>query len=302
MLASTSNITSRSRAAERGKFDMIFVADMLAVREGHMDALCRSAIHIANFEPLTLITALAPVTKNIGLVATASTSYNEPYHVARKFASLDHLTAGRAGWNIVTSGQESEAHNFGRESRNGHAERYERAQEFTRIVLGLWDSWDDDAFVRDKGSGVFFDPDKLHQLNHKGKFLAVRGPLNVPRPPQSYPVLVQAGMSEDASTFSAEFADVLFTSHLTLEKAKEYAAQVRGRVSSFGRAPEEVKILPGLGPIVGRTEAEERFEFLNSVIDPIVARDYLSMVMRIDLRTCPSMHRYLSSSRPRRER
>src|ERR1700722_8529965 len=158
-----------TRTAERAKLDMVFLADTVCVRDAKMEAVSRSAQYIANFEPLTLLSALAPLTSHIGLVATASTPYNEPYHVARKFASLDHLSGGRAGWNLVTSQDEREAYNFGRESHYRHDERYERAREFAQIVTGLWDSWDDDAFIRDKASGQFFHPDKMHMLDHKGE-------------------------------------------------------------------------------------------------------------------------------------
>ena len=195
-----------ARTAERAKLDMVFLADNVCVRDAKMEALCRSAQYIANFEPLTLLSALAPLTSHIGLVATASTSYNEPFHVARKFASLDHLSGGRAGWNLVTSGQEAEARNFSRDKHYLHGERYERAREFAQIVIGLWDSWDDDAFIRDKETGQFFDPDKLHALNHKGENYSVQGPLNVPRTPQGRPVIVQAGGSEDMIKVAAEFA------------------------------------------------------------------------------------------------
>src|SRR5690606_25726758 len=186
-----------AQTAERGKFDMVFLADANCVRDARMEALSRSAQYIANFEPITLISALAAVTSRIGLTCTASTSYNEPYHIARKFASLDHISNGRAGWNLVTSGSPGEAYNFNRDAHYGHAERYERANEFAEIVTALWDSWDDDAFMRDKESGQFFVPDKLHTLNHKGKHFKVRGPLNIPRPPQGHPVIVQAGTFED---------------------------------------------------------------------------------------------------------
>ena len=195
-----------TRTAENAKFDMVFFADNVCVREANMEALSRSAQYIANFEPLTLLSALAPMTSHIGLVATASTSYNEPFHVARKFASIDHISGGRAGWNLVTSGQEAEAKNFGREKHYAHGERYERAREFAEIVTGLWDSWDDDAFVRNKETGQFFHPEKLHPLNHKGESFSVRGPLNVPRTPQGRPVIVQAGGSEDMIAVAAEFA------------------------------------------------------------------------------------------------
>jgi N-acetyl-S-(2-succino)cysteine monooxygenase len=278
-----------AQTAERAKFDMIFLQDSLAVREAHPEALRRSAQYIANFEPLMLLSGLAAVTTRIGLVATASTSYYEPYHVARKFASVDHISAGRAGWNIVTSTQPAEAQNFGRESHFGHSERYERAHEFTRVVLGLWDSWDDDAFPRNKLSGEFLDPAKLHALNHKGRHFSVRGPLNVPRSPQGWPVLVQAGVSNDARRFAAEFAEVIFSSHLTKAQAKVYYAAVKNGVAEFGRTPASIKLMPGLNPIVGRTsaEADEKLEFLNSLIEPIVAREILSTFLGVDLAGFP---------------
>ena len=186
-----------AQTAERAKFDMIFLADSVATRDAHMDALSRSVQFVAHLEPLTLLSALATVTDRIGLVATASTTYNEPYHVARKFASLDYISNGRAGWNCVTSVQPAEARNFGRAGVDPRPTRYGRAREFTQVVTGLWDSWDDDAFVRDTESGLFFDPAKLHVLRHKGEYYSVEGPLNVPRPPQGWPVIVQAGASDE---------------------------------------------------------------------------------------------------------
>ena len=185
-----------TQIAERGKFDLMFVADAVAVRDGKLSALKRWPQYMAYFDPMTLLPALAAVTTHIGLVATATTSYNEPYHIARKFASLDHISNGRAGWNVVTSSAVNEAHNFGRERHYEHGERYERANEFVEVVKGLWDSWDDDAFVRDRATAVYFDPTRLHELNHKGQHFSVRGPLNVPRSPQGHPVLFQAGSSE----------------------------------------------------------------------------------------------------------
>jgi FMN-dependent oxidoreductase (nitrilotriacetate monooxygenase family) len=270
-----------ARTAERAKFHLLFLADNIGVRDAKMEALSRSAQYIANFEPMTLLSALSAVTEKIGLVATASTSYNEPFHVARKFASIDHLSGGRAGWNIVTSTLKSEANNFGREEHLDHKERYERAREFTEVVMGLWDSWDDDAFPRDKLSGLFFEPDKLHTLNHKGRFFNVRGPLNVPRSPQGCPVLVQAGASDDGREFASEFAEIIFTNHLTKESGKAYYADLKARAAKYGRSGDQIKVLPGLSPVVGRTsaEAEERFEYLQSLIDPIVAREMLSTVL-----------------------
>jgi N-acetyl-S-(2-succino)cysteine monooxygenase len=279
-----------TRTAERGKFDMVFLADNLGVRQAHIEALSRSAQYIANFEPITLLSALATHTSRIGLVATASTSFNEPFHVARKFASLDHLSGGRAGWNLVTSGQDNEALNFGRDGHYEHGERYRRAREFARVVVGLWDSWDDDAFVRDKASGQFFRPDGLHRLNHRGEHFSVRGALNVPRCPQGRPVIVQAGGSEDMIGVAAEFAEVIFCAPLTLEAARKFYASIKGRLAAHGRAADDMKIMPGLSAVVGRSdeEARENYEYLNSLIHPVVAREILSMVLgNVDLTPYP---------------
>src|SRR5262245_41073749 len=194
-----------AQTSERAGFDFLFFADSAAVKnEKNYDVLARTSQYTAYFEPLTLLSALAMVTKHIGLVSTATTSYNEPYHVARKFASLDHISKGRAGWNVVTSGNAAEAWNFGRDEHYEHEARYDRAHEFVEVVHGLWDSWDEDAFPRDKDSGVFLHPEKMHHLNHEGPHFKVRGPLNVPRPPQGYPVIFQAGTSPAGRELAAE--------------------------------------------------------------------------------------------------
>ena len=280
-----------AQTAERAKFDMMFLADNIGVREAKMEALSRSAQYIANFEPITLISALAAVTSRIGLTCTASTSYNEPFHIARKFASLDHITNGRAGWNLVTSGQDVEAYNFSREAHYGHAERYERANEFAEIVKALWDSWDDDAFMRDKASGQFFDPAKMHFLNHKGKHFQVRGPLNIPRSPQGHPVIVQAGTSDDGMDVAARFAEVIFSAHLTKESCQGYFKEIKTRAADkFGRNPDHLKVMPGLSVYVGRTEEEanEKYEYQNSLMHPVVAREILSTVLGgVDLTPYP---------------
>jgi N-acetyl-S-(2-succino)cysteine monooxygenase len=270
-----------AQTAERAKFDLLFLADNVCVRRAHIEAISRSAQYIANFEPITLLSALAAVTSRIGLVATASTSYNEPYHVARKFASLDHISGGRAGWNLVTSGMQEEAQNFGREKHYEHDARYDRAREFAQVVTALWDSWDDDAFVRDKQGGLFFRPDGFHVLDHRGPHFSVRGPLNVPRSPQGHPIIVQAGTSEAGKQVSAEFAEVIFSAPLTIDAARGTYADLKGRMAKFGRNPAHMKILPGLSTVVGRTEAEaiERHEQLQSLIHPIVAREILSTVL-----------------------
>jgi N-acetyl-S-(2-succino)cysteine monooxygenase len=279
-----------AQTAERAKFDMIFLADGVATREAHMDALSRSVQFVAHLEPLTLLSALATVTDRIGLVATASTTYNEPYHVARKFASLDFISNGRAGWNCVTSVQPAEARNFGRPGVEPRPVRYARAREFTQVVTGLWDSWDDDAFVRDTESGLFFDPKKLHVLRHKGERYSVEGPLNVPRPPQGWPVIVQAGASDEGIEIAAEFAEAIFSPHLTIEAAKTYYDDVKGRMRKYARDPDHLKILPGLSVVVAPTDAQAAadHEFLQSLIHPVVGREILAtMLGGIDLSPYP---------------
>ncbi|MBN3748238.1 LLM class flavin-dependent oxidoreductase [Burkholderia sp. Se-20373] len=262
-----------AQAAEAAKFDLVFLADGVGTRGDDVEFLSRTAhSYVAQFEPLTLLSALAAVTERIGLVGTASTSFNEPFHIARKFASLDHISGGRAGWNLVTSSSEHEARNFNRDAHFEHAERYARAEEFADVVLGLWDSWDDDAFVRDRASGRFFDPGKRHVLDHRGRFFQVRGPLNVARPPQGHPVVVQAGSSPAGTRLAARTAEVIFTAQQTLDDAVAFYADVKGRLAAFGRDPDTLKIMPGVFPVVGRTESEarEKFDALQSLIDPAV--------------------------------
>jgi FMN-dependent oxidoreductase (nitrilotriacetate monooxygenase family) len=270
-----------ARLAERGKFDFIFLADTASSRVGHIEAVSRSAQYVAHFEPLTLLSALAMVTERIGLVSTATTSFNEPYNLARLFASLDFISNGRAGWNIVTSAQNEAALNFNREEHFGHEERYERAREFTEVVLGLWDSWDDDAFLYDKESGLYFDREKRHVLNHKGRFFQVKGPLNAPRTPQGHPVLVQAGSSETGRSFAAEYGEAIFTAHLTKGESQEFYRDIKERAVKLGRNPDHLKVMPGLSFIVGKTEAEakEKFDFLLSLVHPMVAREIASFTL-----------------------
>lgn len=268
-----------AQVAERGKFDFLFLADSLAVRGRDLPALSRTAIrYVAQFEPLTLLSALAVVTQRIGLVASASTTYNEPFHLARKLASIDHLSGGRAAWNLVTSQNEDEAFNFGMAEHPPHAERYERACEFTRVLKGLWDSWEDDAFVRDKERGLFFDPAQVHVLDHRGPHFAVRGPLNIPRPPQGYPVLVQSGASEPGKALAAQMAEVVFTAQTQLQEAQAFYADVKGRLPAQDRKPQDVKIIVGLFPYVGRSrqEAREKSAMLDSLIDPQVGLSLLA--------------------------
>ena len=247
-----------AQTLERGRFDAFFMADHLAVLNMPMQALKRSAT-VTSFDPLTLLPALAVVTEHLGLIATASTTYNEPYHVARKFASLDHISGGRAGWNVVTSGNPHEAMNFGLEEHVEHATRYRRAREFFDVVTGLWDSWADDAFIRDVEAGVYFDPEKLHILNHKGEYLQVRGPLNIARPIQGWPVIVQAGASDAGRQLAAETAEVIFAAGGNIANARTFYADVKGRMEKLGRPRDHLKVLPGAFVVVGETaRSEER--------------------------------------------
>jgi FMN-dependent oxidoreductase (nitrilotriacetate monooxygenase family) len=242
---------------ERAKFDAFFMADHLAVLNMPTEALKRSHT-VTSFEPFTLLSALAAVTERIGLVATASTTYDAPYHIARRFASLDHISGGRAGWNIVTTANPDAAFNFGLDEHVEHDERYQRAREFYDVVTGLWDSFADDAFVRDVQSGLYFDPAKMHVLNHKGPELSVRGPLNIARPVQGWPVIVQAGASDVGRQFASEVAEVVFTAPPSLAAGQRFYADVKGKAEAAGRSRDHVKILPAAFVIVGDTVEEAR--------------------------------------------
>lgn len=269
---------------ERGRFDAFFMADHLAVMDMPMDALKRSAT-VTSFDPMTLLPALAATTKHLGLIATASTTYNDPFHVARKFASLDHISGGRAGWNIVTSANEMEAKNFGLESHMAHDERYQRAREFYDVVTGLWDSWADDAFIRDVDEGVYFDPEKLHVLEHVGKYLSVRGPLNIGRPIQGWPVIVQAGASEAGRQFASETAELIFSGANKLSDAISYANDVKGRAETAGKDREHVKVLPGAFVVVGDShdEAVEKKAVLDGLVHPDSGIANLSVLLGADV-------------------
>ncbi len=261
-----------ARTAERGKFDLLFLADSAAVSVfGSQDSRGRMGKTV-KFEPMTLLSALAAVTTHLGLVATSTTTYAEPYTLARQFASLDQISGGRAGWNLVTSNNEAEAFNHGRDQHVAHGDRYDRAAEFAVVVNGLWDSFEDDAFIRDKASGVYFEPAKMHTLNHRGKHFAVRGPLNVARSPQGRPVLVQAGASDTGRDLAASVAELVFTAHDHFERAREFYTDVVARAARHGRPREAVKIMPGIYPVVAATEAEarEKYDYLQSLIHPSV--------------------------------
>jgi len=262
-----------AQTAERGRFDMVFLADSLSARNGEqpIETFERTG-HVVHFEPLTLLSALSAVTSNIGLVATASTTYWEPFHLARLFASLDHLSGGRAGWNVVTSSDVAAAGNFGRDKHPDHADRYDRAEEFVTLVRELWDSWDDDAFVNDKATGIAIDRQGIHAPNHVGKHFSVRGPLNVARSPQGRPVVVQAGSSQTGQELAAETAEVVFTAHTSIASAHAFYAELKGRVEKHGRSRDSLKIMPGIFPVVARTkaEAEDKFAIIQDLVDPKV--------------------------------
>ncbi|AOH53304.1 monooxygenase [Peribacillus muralis] len=265
--------TEQARKAEEGKFDLLFIADGLYINE-------KSIPHFLNrFEPLTLLSALAAVTTRIGLVGTVSTSYSEPFTVARQFASLDHISHGRGGWNLVTTPLENTALNYNKtiEEHPDHAKRYRIASEYIQVTKGLWDSWEDDAFIRDKESGKFFEPSKMHQLNHKGEFFSVQGPLNIARSKQGRPVIFQAGSSEDGKNLAAKDADAIFTGHPTLEEAQKFYQDVKNRASAFGRNPDDIVILPGIAPIIGATDeaAENKYQELANLVSVEKALDYL---------------------------
>jgi FMN-dependent oxidoreductase (nitrilotriacetate monooxygenase family) len=242
---------------EEGRFDAFFMADHLAVLNMPMEALRRSHT-VTSFEPMTLLSALAVTTRHIGLIATGSTTFDEPYHVARRFASLDHISGGRAGWNVVTTSNPDAALNFGLDEHMEHDERYHRAREFYDVVTGLWDSFAEDAFVRDQQSGIFFDPERMHVLGHKGKYFSVRGPLNIARPIQGWPVIVQAGASEAGRQLAAETAEAVFSPSDDIEGARRLYADIKGRMDRLGRDRDSLKMLPGAFVVVGDTVEQAR--------------------------------------------
>lgn len=239
-----------ARIAERGKFDLLFISDSMMMNPGdHPSFLCR-------FEPTTLITALAACTSHIGLGATVSTSFSEPFNVARIFGSIDHISNGRAAWNVVTTANPKVAQNFGRDEHLEHELRYERANEFVDVVKDLWDCWEDGAIVADKETGRYIDPDKVHPLDHRGRFFQVKGPINMARCPQGHPVIIQAGGSPSGLELAARTADVVFSVVQELEPAKKAYADLKGRMAKYGRAPDELAVLPGMMPIIGGTQEE----------------------------------------------
>lgn len=264
------HLKSFIKKLEAAKFDAFFMADHLAVLNMPVEALKRSHT-VTSFEPFTLLSALSQVTEKIGLAATASTTYDEPYHIARRFASLDHISNGRAAWNIVTTGNPESAKNFGQDEHMQHSDRYKRAREFYDVVTGLWDSFADDAFIRDQESGTYFDPAKMHVLNHKGDDLSVKGPLNIARPVQGWPVIVQAGQSEPGKQLAGETAEAVFCSPKDLEAAQALYADIKGRAEAVGRDRNHLKILPAAFVVIGDTVEEAQAKRLK--LDSLVHYD-----------------------------
>lgn len=276
-----------AKTAERGLLDMLFLADTLSVWAGDAESLHRHS-YVAWLEPHTLLSSLAAVTKNVGLICTASTTYEQPYLLARKFAALDAVSNGRAGWNLITSSNPREALNFSLDGPLPKDQRYRRAREFAEVVVGLWDSWDQDAFIRDREAGAYFVSDKMHVLNHKGEHFNVEGPLNVERSPQGRPILVQAGSSDDGKDLAADYAEVVFTAHAEIGSAREFYADVKARAEKAGRSADSIKIMPGFSYTVARSrqEAQDLHESLQELIHPDVGVKLLSTFIGHDLSGC----------------
>ncbi|WP_067621485.1 LLM class flavin-dependent oxidoreductase [Alicyclobacillus acidiphilus] len=273
-----------TQLAEEAKFDSIFFADRLSISP---QAVAHGAA--SGYEPLTLMSALAVVTHRIGLIGTVSTSFNDPFNLARRFSSIDRLSMGRVGWNIVTSGTDVEAQNFSYDSSPLHRERYERANEFVEVALKLWDSWSPDALILDQQNGVFADPNRVREIQHRGTYFAVRGPLNMPRSPQGRPLLVQAGSSEDGKEFAAKWAEAIFTAQQTFDDAKKFYSDIKTRVAQAGRDPARVKVLPGICPIIGTTksEAKAKERRLHTLTTPEYSLSQLSNRIGFDLSPYP---------------
>ncbi|MFH5877367.1 LLM class flavin-dependent oxidoreductase [Arthrobacter sp. NA-172] len=266
-----------ARTAERGTFDSIFFADSPVL---HGDVAQRP---YGTLEPTVLLAAIAAVTDRIGLIATASTTYNDPYNLARRFASVDHISGGRTGWNVVTTAGDAAARNFSLQEQPAHARRYERAAEFLGVARKLWDSWEDGVQVGDKEAGIWGDNTRVHPVEHIGTYFSVQGPLDVPRSAQGHPVIVQAGSSEDGEDFAARYAEAVFTAQQTLPDAQRFYADLKERTAAAGRDPETIKVLPGIVPVIGSTEAEARQleRELDELIHPDHARRQLAGVLRV---------------------
>jgi FMN-dependent oxidoreductase (nitrilotriacetate monooxygenase family) len=274
-----------AQKGERALFDFLFTADTNAVFYGDEIAGWSQTTQALRLEPLTLLSALAVATQRIGLICTATTTYLEPFHVARLFASLDQISHGRAGWNLVTSSAPAEAANFSQPAHPPATERYARAAEFADVVLGLWDSWEEDAITADKQSGLFFDPDKLHRLDHQGDHFDVRGPMTIQRSAQGRPVIVEAGQSEEGRELAGATAEVVFSVQQDMQEARAYCQDIKSRAVKYGRSPDAVKVMPGLMPVVGasREDAEAKLQRIQDFIHPKLGISRLSSILGTDL-------------------
>ncbi|CAH1655255.1 Nitrilotriacetate monooxygenase component A [Hyphomicrobiales bacterium] len=276
--------------AERGKLDFLFFADSLAMMYANDPDVLQRLAPLNDYDPIILLSAVSVTTKNVGLIASATTTYNEPFHLARKFASLDKISGGRAGWNVITSVNPDEANNFAHMAQIPLEERYRRALECVKVACDLWDSWGDDAVVADKESALFYDNSKVRTIDHKGDFFSVKGPLTVQRPPQGHPVIVQSGSSDTGRSVGARIADVVFTAQQSLKEAQAFYRDVKARVADVGRPPEQVKVIPGVVPIIGRTmaEAKEKFDKIQMLIHPDVGLALLGHLLgEVDLKVYP---------------
>ncbi|MFN9474681.1 LLM class flavin-dependent oxidoreductase [Acidovorax sp.] len=283
--SSIESLKEWTRIAEAAKFDAIFFADNVGLPGPPDEVVARNALWYP-LDPLISLAALSQSTTHIGLVATVSSTYLPPYHLARKYASLDQVSGGRSGWNLVTSGSDFEARAFGLEQQLAHAHRYARAHEYVKIVKGLWDTWEDEAFIHDKQANRFFDPARLHRVAHTGEHYQVHGGLQTPRAPQGYPVLVQAGSSGDGQDLAATTAEVVFTAQQSAAEARAFYSGLKARLPAYGRTPDQLKILPGISPFVGRTrqEAQDKFDQLQGLIDPVLGVGLLSTFLgNVDL-------------------
>jgi len=277
-----------AQTLERGKFDLLFFADRLAVstRYGgdHRYGVAHGDQDATRMDPLPVLGAIAAVTSRIGLGATRSTTYSQPYSLAREFSTLDHLSAGRAAWNVVTSVNQGEADNFGLRETLGHDERYDRADEFLDVTHQLWRSWDTEALLLEADSGRYADPDHVHAIDHRGTHFNVRGPLNIPASPQGGPVIIQAGSSHRGQDFAARWAEVVFGIQPDLARMQRFYQDLKGRTEKFGRRPQDIKVLTALMPFVGksRAEAEDKRAQQNAMVDPVVGLSTLSSHMNVD--------------------
>lgn len=278
-----------AKRLEEGLFDLFFIADTPATRTEYLDTWTKSPIYQNGLEPITVLTALALNTKNIGLGGTVSTSFFEPFNIARQFAALDHISKGRVAWNVVTSANDYAARNFGLERLPPHGERYEKAKECVELVKAYWDTWEDDAFIFDKANAMQFDPKKYHVVDHQGKFFKVYGGLNVARSPQGHPVIIQAGASDAGKELAAETAEIVFGTGSSMESAKAFYDELKGRMAKFGRDTSQLNILSGFDAVIGDTEkdAEDKFQYLQSLVPSELAVLYLSMDLETNLLDLP---------------